>query len=796
MSSAQERRFKLDIALTLNGAYLGDIPVETTVDGKAVVNAVKLLTVIRSVASRAVVADLERRAGGRAEVPLEELNSDQIQFAFDLASLRLTAVLGVNGTLVSTLSLSGVDPGNPALLTQPSNFAFGVTASIFDRFVHSAVFEPVGERGIQGSLRGFANVGGTDGVYLTFDSGLRDSRNAFGRVEFEEGPRATLFYDDTRRAIRYSVGTIEPYVRDTFQTPLRIVGIGVERLYETIQPYRNLRPSGRGGLILERPSRVDILVNGQVQRTLQLAAGRYDLRDFPFLSGTNDVSVVVEDATGRREATALSFFSDTLLLNPGITNFSLVLGETVDRFNTFLINTRRDGKIVTGYVQRGITDRLTLGTSIQAERDNAVVGGQLVFAAPIGLVGVQAAVDRSRGEPLEYAAVLSWRQQSYRGSGVASGLLVDATYQSARFSPLEPSVGLLNSRALDIDARYQTPLGARTFVSAGGGYGIGRGLQPDEYRLSATATRSFATWSLNLAVDQRFGGFGNQTNIGLSVSVPLTRRLTARARYQSSRNETAVEIDRIAYPGLDELGYRLSAVRSDDGEGLDGDVRYYGNRFQGSVRHSFSDSRFGRSQVTDVAVTTGVGYAGGKFAWGREADRGFVIVDRHRSLADAQITARSTTSLGPSARVGGFGPGLVPLLRSYVNDSISIDVQNLPSGYDIGAGRFDIRPGAASGYRIQVGSDASNTIVGNLAFADGSPASLVTGELRRLDGRAGDPVNFFTNRTGRMVAQRVAPGRYGLVLAGDDTASSEVAVSEGANGLVDVGRIVIGRQKR
>ena len=71
---------------------------------------------------------------------------------------------------------------------------------------------------------------------------------------------------------------------------------------------------------------------------------------------------------------------------------------------------------------------------------------------------------------------------------------------------------------------------------------------------------------------------------------------------------------------------------------------------------------------------------------------------------------------------------------------------------------------------------------------EGQPVPLALGELRDLDRPAAAPTPFFTNRSGRLVAERVAAGRYAVMLS-DGRQAGDIYVAESARGLVDLGPI-------
>ena len=89
---------------------------------------------------------------------------------------------------------------------------------------------------------------------------------------------------------------------------------------------------------------------------------------------------------------------------------------------------------------------------------------------------------------------------------------------------------------------------------------------------------------------------------------------------------------------------------------------------------------------------------------------------------------------------------------------------------------FVLKPGYRAGYAVEVGT-AGGTVsaLGNLVFADGSPAGMLSGSVRRLDGITGDGEVrtsetvgqgvFFTNAGGRFFMEGLDPGvRYEVLI--------------------------------
>ncbi|WP_374276014.1 fimbria/pilus outer membrane usher protein [Brevundimonas sp.] len=786
VAAAQDQRFRLSISLSLNGAYVGDVPVEASLAGDASVEVARLVELLRPLVAPEVIDGLVARSAGAGMASTSVLSGPDLTLTFDQAALALSAQITADARALNRLSLiDATRQGGGARLTPPSNRAFGITVALNTQIEHEGFLNDLVREPAEVAIRGFGNVGGVDGLNLAFETGYREDGDFARR-------RTTLFYDDVPRAIRYALGDVDPETLGAYQAPISLAGLSIERLYQEIQPYRNVRPSGRGQLTLESASRVEVLVNGVVQQTLRLGPGRYDLRDFPFLDGYNDVQLVVEDDTGRREVSSISFFSDIELLEPGVSIFSASLGVQQESGGFFEDPEYGDDLVFSGFYQRGVTDALTLGAASQINPENALFAGQAAYATRFGVFGIQAALDINEDDDTEQALLLTWRLFGLSESGRQSGVQVDFEAVSEGFSPMLPTATTFNANEWEVDARYQTELPLGVFATLGAGYSRSRGPFDDQKRATLALSRSFGRFSLGLNLEHRDGGFSDESRIGLSISVPLGERMSARARYNSSRDEAVVELDRRAYDSLDEFGYRVALGTSEGGPLANADLEYFGNRFRARVTHDYSDADGFETQVTNAGVTFGIGWADGRLALGREADRGFVIVDPHPTLGGAPVFARSRSTFGDTARSGALGPALAPLQRPYAYDSIEVRVEDAPDGYDIGAGRIDVVPGAASGYVLPIGSAASNTVMGRLVQADGEPAALVGGVLKPVSGQEAVETSFFTNRTGRLVAQQVAPGRYQVFVFGSDTPVGEIEVPEDSAGMVDIGTLTYG----
>ncbi|NJM36294.1 MAG: hypothetical protein HC850_18155 [Rhodomicrobium sp.] len=93
-------------------------------------------------------------------------------------------------------------------------------------------------------------------------------------------------------------------------------------------------------------------------------------------------------------------------------------------------------------------------------------------------------------------------------------------------------------------------------------------------------------------------------------------------------------------------------------------------------------------------------------------------------------------------------------------------MDDLPPGYDLGDGLFDLMPKYKSGYALKVGSDYTVTAVGTLMDAAGKPLPLLTGTASEA-AHPEKTVELFTNRSGLFTAQGLSPGAWTIEVASE-----------------------------
>jgi outer membrane usher protein len=177
-------------------------------------------------------------------------------------------------------------------------------------------------------------------------------------------------------------------------------------------------------------------------------------------------------------------------------------------------------------------------------------------------------------------------------------------------------------------------------------------------------------------------------------------------------------------------------------------------------------------------------------ALSRPISDSFVIVAPHKTIRDKNI---KVNSYGERylAQTDFLGSAVLPEVSGYSINSVSIDRNDLPVGYQIEDDAFYFEPTYKRGGVAKIGTDAIVMVKGQLLEGAEKPFSLVSGEILYLDEPEKEPILFFTNRSGFFAAEGLKPGKYKIIVYGDKIFSSFITIPEGTTGLYALGALQV-----
>lgn len=759
--------------------YLGDIDLTIGADDSLSFPTERLFQLMDKVLAPAVMESLRGNLAGKTAIGPAELAAAGLEVTYDPRTLELQFFIPVERRASRSVSVSALDGERVGKVLQPADVSayLNIRSSVdlVENGFDTGFAAPIVL--LDGAVRAKDIVAESDAIWSPGASGVQ-----FQRL----GSR--LVYDDLKHLVRITAGDLQAQAQG-FQSVPDIAGVSLYRSYSVLSPQQIIRPRGDRTFRLERPATVEILVNGQQIRRLQLGPGNYNLRDFPFAQGANDVRVNILDDAGRSESLRFDIFLDQSQLAKGLSEFGLYAGVKAPL--SLRGPSYSNEWLVSGFYRRGLMDFLTLGANVQADKDVQMVGAEAVVSTPLGIFGGHAAWSHVRGLGDGMAVQANFRRQFVRSDGQADSLNLFAEHRSRRFAPVSfflPD----NPYKYELGGGYSHSFGPTFYAGVDARFSKARGANPDvhSYRLTG-GWRITPTASLSAETRWQQDSRGREFSALLSLTIRLGTSASLRSEFDTRDNRARVSYQAIHGSGVGSFNVTADVERSDFGSSASVNASYFTNRAELGFSHYGNFTRdFATStgQRSTFRLGTSLAMADGAVSVGRPIYDSFAIVHPHRSLRRADVIV-DPTSFGYAANSGKLGAATMPSLSSYAERTITTDVKNAAPGVDIGQGAFRVFPKYRSGYSLQVGSEYNVTALGQMLDVDGNPVALVAGKATELAKPDRPPVTLFTNRQGRFGAAGLAPGRWRLEMLDDHKSTFEIEIPSKAEGVVRLGEI-------
>jgi outer membrane usher protein len=766
-------------------AYLGDMPLTIGADDSLSFPAERTLQLLDTLLAPDVMSGLRGSWAGRANIGPADLSAAGISVNYDPRTLELRFDIPVEKRASRRLSVSALDQRSVGTYVTPLEYSgyLNIRGSVdlYEQGPTTGFQEPVF------LLNGAINLKGvvieSDAIWTPGGAGADFQRLGTRYV-----------YDDTKNLVRFALGDLEPQGRG-FQAAPDIAGISIFRSYSVLNPQQVIRPRGDRTFRLERPSTVEVIVNGQQVRRLQLAPGNYNLRDFPFAQGGNDIRLNVLDDTGRTEVLRFNIFLDQTQLAKGLDEFGFYAGVKAPLGARGPVYS--DEWIVSGFYRKGISDNLTLGGNFQADDQIQMGGIEAMFGTPIGSFGTNFAISHTAGFGDGYALQATFQRLIQHKNGQADTLNLFFEHRSRRFAPVTFFLAD-NQYDYEVGGGYTHAFSSDFYMGANGRYSKGRGINPDVQSYSLTGGWRISPGA-TLSAEARYteDSRGKELSGFLTLTVRLGRTSSIRSEYDTRDNRTRLSYQTLKGYGVGSYNVTADAERSDFGSNASFNANLFTNRAELGVSHfgAFTgDFQTSTSQRTTFRVGTSIAFGGGEVSIGRPIYDSFAIVKPHASLKKANVLVDPSV-MGITANTGDLKTATMPNLSSYSERVITVDVEGAPAGVDIGQGSFKLFPGYRSGYKLEVGSAYSITATGTMLDVDGQPVSLVSGKATELAKPDRPAVTLFTNRQGRFGAAGLAPGQWRIEMLDANKSVYVITIPENAEGIVRLGEITPAKER-
>lgn len=546
--------------------------------------------------------------------------------------------------------------------------------------------------------------------------------------------------------------------------PVRLGGIQIRRdfsLRDDIVTSPLLSYSGTAAV----PSSIDVYVDNVRAYSGSVGPGPFNLTDVPMITSGGDAVFVLRDESGNEQTKVVPFFATQNLLSKGMIDFSLEAGHVrkPPSFGHFAYGESTAGTLSLRY---GLSDNMTLGFHAEnldrfrmaglgmdmvifnsAEVSFAAAAsvheqarGNFLFGAvrtDIAGIGIRMSTRRTFGEYQDLASVTAMENFEGVNSGVGLSAVAAAKAQDALslIFPKMKTNGRFGLNFINSERQDQT----NTILSASFSQPLpGRGAS-----FQANAFKDFAG----------VGGYG----VSAGVSMVLGRKHYASANIRRDRQGRTDAVATVSRPALRTAGsYGYQMQLSPQTRAL---VATYQSRF-GRADMALRDSGQGtHARATfDGALVLA---AGGLFATNR-VDDGFAVVTV--GVPDVPVSLNNREV----ARTGWFGKALVPDLRSYRTNRISINPLELPLDANIGATAMNVVPARRSGVSVDFGGQAGAAAL--VVLRDAAGAFLKPGSHVRLHG---SQASFFIGYDGEVWIEGLGARNQITVQLDDGTCRAE-----------------------
>lgn len=519
------------------------------------------------------------------------------------------------------------------------------------------------------------------------------------------------------------------------------------------------------------PSIVDLYVNNALVASRRVDPGPFTITNIPFATGSGNVRMVVRDLNNQQQLLTVSspFYSTNTLLKAGLSDYSAEAGRI--REDLGIASFDYGHAFAMGTFRRGITDRFTVEAHAEGDHAQRAVGFSATTLHPtIGQLDATYAVSRSdagtgrlvglgyqrQANPFSFGGQAQWASPEFRRAGSLEGEPLLRRQESLGVGLQMGAFGSLS--AIHAAQRF-TDRPTITIRSLGYSLPLGRWGQ-----LNVTALRST--------------GEEESTALAAAITVPLGPNTSASAQAESTRSGSVR--DR-------QVGASFQRNRADDspwsyrvttrGADVEGEVGYRGDRAEAQVGVARTE---GNAITGRVQLAGGIGFVGDYAFLSRRITGSFGVVQvadypKVGVYFDNQFVGRTNAK--------GFF--VVPEMRAYDRNTISVREADLPLDATIGSLKLDASPYYRSGVLIDFPVRRVRAAVMTIELDDGTP--LPPGALVRVDEGSEE---FPSALRGEVYVTGLADRSRLQVRWKSQTCTLDVVYPAGSDPLPDLGKLV------
>ncbi|MBN2790665.1 MAG: hypothetical protein JXR69_10790 [Candidatus Delongbacteria bacterium] len=572
-----------------------------------------------------------------------------------------------------------------------------------------------------------------------------------------------LVYDQPEYMFRYYLGDLNiPIIG--YQTSPSMAGVAFTKDFN-LQPYKTTQPETMNGVVILRPSTIEIYANDVLMEKMNVNPGPFNLKQAAFNHGVTNIKVIIRNDIGDEEVIDLNSYFNNLQLKKDLDQYSFNVGVTSQVYDGKI--NYSDEPIVSMFYRRGLTNNITLSAYSQAKMDQYMFGLGSNFGTVFGNFDVDLALSGTDSISTGVATRLSYNyfnnnyhQNPFHRQWRGTIEFLGENY--ANLNELTPrnlvSYIISGSVSQNITETINTSLSAS--------YGIGRETQPDTYTYSfSIAKRMSSSMRVSCTITNRDGNSSLdpwRASLNLTYNPPINH--VFNTVYDSKYNSGRVNWDYQAPDG--SLMNSLSTNRSEYSPvSVSNTTSYSGNRGNLSLNYDFNESDDGiRNNTVNLRGGTGIVFVGGHFGWGKLVNNSFALIKPNKVIKDYKVGINRTRDGNYQYSSDRFGPAIFTNLLPYRVQEFNVELPDLPMGYEVNSDGHILLPTYKSGFLIDIEGKAYIFAKGQLVDQENRPIANAVAELVPYGKYDEDYTTIFTNKAGYFYAYGLKPGSYRLFL--------------------------------
>ena len=599
------------------------------------------------------------------------------------------------------------------------------------------------------------------------DSGSDESglQTADGLIRLE----STFVRDDPSRIRSYRLGDNRLYT-GLLRPNVRFGGMQIATNFATRPNFVTFPLPALSGES-PMPSDLSLFVNDQLTFNDRLGSGPFELEQIPVVTGAGQIRAVTRDVLGREQVVVGDFYASQRTLKPSLSEYAYSAGALREEYG-YESNQYGDG-FVSGLHRYGLNEIFTIEGSAEASPDLQRLGGGVSWV--LSRLGVS-------------TVGFSYSDEDMAGSG--SSWYAGHEYQSARIRYNVAYGGSSEGyRQLGMDeengfAKRQLSIGGGLNIAPLGSLGMAlvsqtfhdredRNFASVSFNKSFRSGLSMSAYTSYLDTDEN----GSDVSGGITFTRPLGPRRSATMSLTREGDETNLMTQtRYDLPVGAGVGYRLGAQTGDGDDRWEADLAAQSRTGRYSIESvNRSDGLSWQANVSGSAA-----WIGGKPFLAREIRDSFAVV-KVNGFEGVDVLLENQ----PIGTTDSSGRVLIPGLRPYEANRVTIDIHDLPITARIDASEIVVAPFFRAGAVIDFPADESSDVRLRLVLPDGRP--VPEGAAVRLGDR---PETFPVGLEGAVYLINILDSASATVSWGDNSCGIELDIPETSAPVPNLGDIV------